>query len=790
MIIRELHLHGFGKFNDYSLKLEPGLNIIYGPNESGKSTLHSFINGMFYGFRKPYTKRTLYSKDHNRLSPWSGSNYSGSIVFEKDNKLYRIYRVFDRGKEETRVLCEETGEDITDRIHSGDNSKVLQPGEYFFGISSGVFNSTLFIGQQDIAFGKSLAHEVRERLVNVSSTGNENISVEKAIFILDEELKDIGTSRASTSEYGKLLTEIQETEKKLGNVKSEVVKYKDYVTKRKAFLDELSLVEIDIKKSQAAIKEMENLERISKYREILELRHKNNCLGEELERLAVHETKSQEDYNEAVKLSEEIGIANSRIGSLEEQLEVIEERYTRLYGSIDKEDINSLDIIEDGYRFQKLDYQTTEDRDLVSLGNEKIKLLEGQRVLRWVLIVVSILYISSNILAYALGNYLILATAQIILIPLLYIIIRKRALKIRIESLEDEMDIQLEKATLLQKYKLTDKYQLYKLLERARVEETKAEQDKSILAELQGSRESISAKMNSHNTELLAMKRMLGEILSNNQVGDMQAFHEGLQKKSRLKEIKREIEFNQETIKRILKDENLVELKLLYDERPDAGSDTVSNDMAAILQSHDELHDKRRDLLLKINQIEGSLSQLEYSIDQELSLNEKLEGLRTKEASLRSRRESLEMAKTRIKALSSDIHREFVPSLNKRVGQFICRLTEGRYSDVKVDKNLNFNLIQEGTNRLIPLEYLSGGTLDQMYIGLRLGIVDELISNSLPIFLDECFSQYDDQRLRRILEFMTTFENRQVVLFTCQAREEEMLKSAGKKYNKINLQYS
>ncbi|MCR3957131.1 MAG: hypothetical protein NUK57_12650, partial [Gudongella sp.] len=365
-----------------------------------------------------------------------------------------------------------------------------------------------------------------------------------------------------------------------------------------------------------------------------------------------------------------------------------------------------------------------------------------------------------------------------------------RALKIRIESLEYEMDIQLEKATLLQKYKLADKYQLYKLLERARVEETKAEQDKSILAELQGSRESISAKMKSHNTELLAMKRMLGEILSNNQVGDMQAFHEGLQKKSRLKEIKREIEFNQETIKRILKDENLVELKLLYDERPDAGSDTVSNDMAAIFQSHDKLHDKRRDLLLKINQIEGSLSQLEYSIDQELSLNEKLKGLRTKEASLRIRRESLEMAKTRIKALSSDIHREFAPSLNKRVGQFICRLTEGRYSDVKVDKNLNFNLIQEGTNRLIPLEYLSGGTLDQMYIGLRLGIVDELISNSLPIFLDECFSQYDDQRLGRILEFMTTFENRQVVLFTCQAREEEMLKSTGKKYNKINLQYS
>ena len=790
MRIRELHLHGFGKFNEYTLKLEPGLNIIYGPNESGKSTLHSFINGMFYGFKKPYAKRTLYSNDHTRLSPWSGSIYSGSIVFEKDGQSYRIFRVFDKGKEETRVFHEETGEDITDRIHNGENSKVLQPGEYFFGINSGIFNNTLFIGQQKIAPGKSLAHEVRERLINVSTGGDENISVEKAIFLLDEELKEIGTSRASTSEYGKLISEIQETEKRLRALEAEAVKYREHVTKRKAITDELKSVESDIENSKAHLEEKEKLEKIHKYQEILGLRHTNNQLGEEIEGLAIHETKCQEDYNEAVKLSEEIGLVHSRIDSMEEQLKDIEDRGTRLYGARDREDKISKDIIEDGYRFQKLDYQTTEDKNLPYLENEKEKFAKSRRALTLSLTIFSMVYLSSITVASVQGNYSILAAAQIFLIPILYSIKEIRELKNRIESRQDLMDIEMEKDILLKKHNLLDKYDLYKLFERARAEETRSEQEREALAELHVSRETISAKINDLNADLLAMQRQLDGILSKNLAIDMESFYEGLNKKSRLREIKREIEYNQETIKRILKDENLEKLRLLYEEKSSGGNDIPSKSMVETVQSHEKLLQKKADILLKIKQVEGSLSQLEDSMEQEIGLNENLDALKKREAKFRSRRRSLEMAKERIKDLSSDIHREFAPSLNKRVGEFIGSVTAGLYSEVKVDKNLNFNLVNSESNRLVPLENLSGGALDQMYFGLRLGIVDELISSSLPICLDECFSQYDDLRLRRILNFITNLEDRQIILFTCQLREEEVLKSTDKKYNKIDLQYS
>ena len=790
MIIRELHLYGFGKFSDHTLKLEPGLNIIYGPNESGKSTLHSFISGMFYGFRKPYTKRALYSDDHDRLSPWSGAQYSGSIVFEMDSQLYRIYRVFDKGKEETRVFHEETGEDITDRVHNGENSKVLQPGEHFFGINGGVFKNTLFIGQQDIAPGKSLASEVRERLINVSTGGDENISVEKAISILDEELKEIGTTRASTSEYGRLVTDIEETEEKLKNVEAEAEKYREHLNGRKVILEQLRALDMEIHESRESIAKMDKLEKISKYSEVIELRHRNSRLGEEIEILAIHEAKSQEDYDEAVKLSEEIGIVKSRIDSAKEQLEELEEKSNRILATSNQEEIIPLEVIEDGYRFQKLDYQNNEDRDLMILRGEIGNLKRVRLVFRWYLSIVAIIYFSLHAVALMQGRYSILAIAQIFLIPVFYFLMRIRSLKGLITKLETAMEVELEKDALLKKYKLPDKYELYKLADRARTESTKAEQERDLLAELQESRESLSERINNLNMDLMAMEKMLGVILSNNQAEDMKSFHEGLEKKSRLREIKREIEYNHETIKRILKDENVEELEHLYELRQSIGLDSDSKLMSKTLDYHEKLLEKKDDMLLDIKKIEGSLSQLEYSLDLELSLNEKLEGLKKREGYLRNRRESLEMARKRINDLSSEIHREFAPSLNKRVGEFIAGITAGRYTGVKVDKNLDFNLVHAGTKRMVPLKNLSGGALDQMYLGLRLGIVDELISSTLPIFLDECFSQYDDIRLRRILEFITSLEDRQVVLFTCQNREEEAVKATGKKYNKIDLQYS
>ena len=790
MVIRELHLYGFGKFNDYTLKLQSGLNLVHGPNESGKSTLHSFINGMFYGFKKPYTRRTLYSNDHNRLSPWSGTHYSGSIVFEKEGQLYRIFRVFEKGREETKVYQEETGEDITDRISKGDNSRILQPGEYFFGLNSGIFNNTLFIEQKNITPLGSLAHEVRERLVNASTGGDEKISVEKALSFLDEQLKEIGTIRASTSQYGRLVAEIDKAEKSLMVVEADVAKYKEKAKRRRQILDQVKNLEIDIEKSQTIIGEMERQKKIGKYQEILALRKKNNGLGEELETLLVHDTKDQDDYNEAMKISEEIGLVKSRIGSMEEQLAEIEGRTRRLYGSKNHGKEEFKEILEDGQRFQKLDYRTTGEDDLESLVRELEKQKKRRMSLRLIQMVFVIAYLTSTIYSFSQVNYLLLGIAQTLLMPILYLMVRARTNNGQIDKLETGVNLELEKDSILTKYKLSNGFEFYEMLEKAKVDKMKAEQEAELMAELNESREGLTARVSSLGTELLALEKGLEGLLSKNHAHDMNSFRQGLEKKLRLREIKREIEYNQETIMRILEGESIEELARLHNDYSNGKKDMNSSPLNEVAEKHQMLIQRKSDLLLAVNQLDGSLSQLESSLETEMILQEKIQALIVKKSYLTKRKESLELARARIKALSGEIHREFAPSLNKRVGDFIGRITSGRYSDVKIDRNLGFNLVQSDGNRLIPLENLSGGTLDQMYFGLRMGIVDELISSNLPIFLDECFSQYDDTRLENILNYIASFENRQIIIFTCQMREEEALERLGKSYNKINLQFS
>ena len=80
MIIKELYLGHFGKFHDGHVTLTPGLNIIYGHNEAGKSTLHAFIRGMLFGIEKSrgrVSKEDLYTK----FEPWdSPGSYHGSMV--------------------------------------------------------------------------------------------------------------------------------------------------------------------------------------------------------------------------------------------------------------------------------------------------------------------------------------------------------------------------------------------------------------------------------------------------------------------------------------------------------------------------------------------------------------------------------------------------------------------------------------------------------------------------------------------------------------------------------------
>jgi len=208
MILKELNLISFGKFHNKTIYLEEGLNVIYGENESGKTTIHNFIDGMFYGFLKPYAKRRNYLEGFEKYRPWNEENYTGMLLLSHEGKVYRIERDFSKHK--VIVYDNLVGMDITDKIDRGEKLKDNLPGMYFFDFNNMVYNNTISIRQLENQVESDLSKELGDRLANISTSLDDDISVKNAINELDKKLESIGTERAYTKPYGKVIRDLDD----------------------------------------------------------------------------------------------------------------------------------------------------------------------------------------------------------------------------------------------------------------------------------------------------------------------------------------------------------------------------------------------------------------------------------------------------------------------------------------------------------------------------------------------------------------------------------------------------
>lgn len=140
-----------------------------------------------------------------------------------------------------------------------------------------------------------------------------------------------------------------------------------------------------------------------------------------------------------------------------------------------------------------------------------------------------------------------------------------------------------------------------------------------------------------------------------------------------------------------------------------------------------------------------------------------------------------------INGISVNIHDEFSKTLNQQISQMIAKQTCGRYTDIKVDEKLNVKVGYE--DRFVELEQLSVGTMEQIYLALRLCISNLLFPNEdMPLLFDDTFAYYDENRLQATLEVLGRESERQILLFTCHKREEEILKKCNLSYHKIVIE--
>ena len=182
MMIRELILKNFGRFRNRSIRLKEGINIIYGENESGKSTLHAFIQGMLFGMRK-MRGRAARTDSYTRYTPWEHPSwYEGSLRFSCGGKAFRLERDFRRGEEGTKLVCESDGELLS--VMDGDLEMLLG------GISDTVYENTVSIGQMKSRTGDALLLELRNYLSNYQESGDGKLNLDRALLLLKEKKKE------------------------------------------------------------------------------------------------------------------------------------------------------------------------------------------------------------------------------------------------------------------------------------------------------------------------------------------------------------------------------------------------------------------------------------------------------------------------------------------------------------------------------------------------------------------------------------------------------------------------
>ena len=136
--------------------------------------------------------------------------------------------------------------------------------------------------------------------------------------------------------------------------------------------------------------------------------------------------------------------------------------------------------------------------------------------------------------------------------------------------------------------------------------------------------------------------------------------------------------------------------------------------------------------------------------------------------------------------LSEEIHSDFGPALNQEVSKLMWELTDGKYNRVTVDNELGLK-VDTGTG-FVSADQLSTGTKEQLYLALRLAMVNLLYPDkNMPILFDDSFVYYDDQRLARVLSWLSRQGYEQILIFTCQKREMEMLHQNGAHFHEVYL---
>ena len=214
MKIDNIKINSYGKLKDKNLNLEK-INIIYGKNESGKSTLINFIINLFYNISKNKNGKNI--SDFEKYFPWTENDFSGKIIYQLDNnKKYEVFRDFNKKNPQ---IYDENGNDITNNFNIDKKT-----GNLFFQdqvkIDKNTMLSTVVASQNETRIDNATQNLLIQKIANIAESGEEDVSYKNAINKLDKLLlSEVGTSKSQNRPINISVENLSNYEKELNDIK-------------------------------------------------------------------------------------------------------------------------------------------------------------------------------------------------------------------------------------------------------------------------------------------------------------------------------------------------------------------------------------------------------------------------------------------------------------------------------------------------------------------------------------------------------------------------------------------
>lgn len=756
MKITKIYISAFGKLKDFTLELSDGMNVIFGENENGKTTVMSFIKMMFYGSSSRQQKQLSARK---KYIPWSGDKPAGRIDFEHDGRRYQLERIF--GKTESSDKITLINRDTGESLNSGKDI-----GKRFFGLSEQAFERSLFTDSSVFLHDASAEDEIGTKLSNLISTGDEENSCKTVL----ENISKVSYRLISKNNKGGI---IRENEAKLSELTREYDRSVQRINEREIKEKELSDLSLKIKNLKSELEITNAL--IDNAKKIEEAEKIRRFLNAETELEALKEKTALKngvplDSSVLTKLSglqNRLNMQQKLFERAKSDLEKAEAELSSIPKADESSNENLSELKKEQHRLSE--HRNEIDEEYRELG-KKLTELNGNQTEKHnktsiVFMITSILFLITAFILFIASKPLygaLLCVLSAVSFAVFAIINLNDGSKRR--EIEDRVKIAEQRLADL-RIKRTD---LSENISRINEEIFTLSQNNSDKAALKAMKEkAYSLAKDNFEVEANKLSKDKKELLS---------FEENIP----FNENSSAQEYLEKALEKI--SELAAKVSLFCEEIGNISSEAAKKILLELNVSEntedtETLRTRQKQQQESLIELNADYSSLKSEIESEFKNIREPENIRKEEECLKQRIKTAYdfynaayLASNILLECSADLRQGYGSDLEKKTAEILSLLTDGKYKTVNIAKTLEPTAEGEVFG-MKEADYFSRGTCDQIYLSMRLALAQLVSSDGpLPVFLDDALSQYDDTRAKNAIKALKSYsESSQVLFFTCHS---------------------